>query len=93
MNIKYFEMDDEKLTALLNSVKEMLIEQINKDFNISIKYTDYIILLRQKNIFGKMFDKIIGKDIKEGDVLPMLIRIHHDEHLTCYKDIDKIDKK
>jgi hypothetical protein len=76
MNYTYFTTTEDDLVANANTVKEMVLEQLEIDGVIESAEKlalSYIIVAQKKGMFGKAWDKVWGIDKKPKDTTSLVM--------------------
>ena len=89
--MKMYSLTTEELQQFLNQSKEMIDETYLKcglitreHYHVANKYC--VVVVAQKGLFGKMFDKMFFRDTKDGQPIIALLKIPDDE---CDKEEGK----
>ena len=83
------------VTEMMNQAKELIITELQNDGIISDKYdteklaASYIVVLRKKGMFGKLFDKVFKTEKDSTYITPLRTKNNIKEFCTKTEEIEE----
>jgi hypothetical protein len=75
MNVEVYSYTHLELQAMLNNVKDDLIERINADHGLQVNPQEYVYVLQTKGCLGRVIDKFFGHNDPETTTRRKLLRL------------------
>jgi hypothetical protein len=84
MSEPIYDYSSRELQALLNTNKDNLIAQINKDHQLKLDSAQYLVVFQERGCLGRTWDRVLGKETEGRSRIVILnVNNHKAEDHDC----------